>query len=152
MLLLRCFVTLDGVGRRLDPEFNLAAHLQPFVERLVKARYSPSRMAQRVWTETQNFLEYAHDIPGNINRTLRKLSEDDLRIQLEHRNLDHFILELERSSNRLVVGMVVASLIVASALIISQGASTIWVTLPTYVISSLLAIWLVYGIFRSGRL
>jgi ubiquinone biosynthesis protein len=48
--------------------------------------------------------------------------------------------------------MVVGTLIVASALIISKGASTIWVTLPIYVLSSLLAIWLVYGIFRSGRL
>jgi len=152
MLLLRCLVTLEGVGRRLDPEFNLASHLQPFVERLVKARYSPNRMAERLWTESQHLLEYAHDIPAHVNRTLRKLSEDDLRIQLEHRNLDHFILELERSSNRLVVGMVVASLIVASSLIISHGASTIWVTLPTYVLSSLLALWLVYGIFRSGRL
>lgn len=152
MLLIRCLVTLDGVGRRLDPEFNLAGHLQPFVEKLVKARYSPQRLAERIWTESRHFLEYAHDIPGHFTRTLRKLSEDDLRIQLEHRNLDHFILELERSSNRLVVGMVVAALIVASALIISQGASTIWVTLPIYVLSSFLAIWLVYGIFRSGRL
>ena len=152
MLLIRCLVALEGVGRTLDPEFNMAAHLQPFVERLVRARYSPTRMAERMWVESQHLLGYAHDIPGHVNRTLRKLSEDDLRIQLEHRNLDHFILELERSSNRLVVGMVVASLIVASALIISQGASTIWVTLPTYILSSLLAIWLVYGIFRSGRL
>jgi ubiquinone biosynthesis protein len=152
MLLIRCLVALEGVGRTLDPEFNLAAQLQPFVERLVRARYSPVRMAERVWTESQHFLGYAHDIPGHINRTLRKLSEDDLRIQLEHRNLDHFILELERSSNRLVVGMVVAALIVASALIISHGASTIWVTLPTYILSSLLAIWLIFGIFRSGRL
>ena len=152
MLLIRCLVTLEGVGRTLDPEFNLAAHLQPFVERLVKARYSPSHLADRLLAESRNLLGYAHDIPGHVSRTLRKLSEDDLRIQLEHRNLDHFILELERSSNRLVVGMVVASLIVASALIISQGASTIWVTLPTYVLSSLLALWLVYGIFRSGRL
>ena len=152
MLLIRCFVTLEGVGRNLDPEFNLATHLQPFVERLVKERYSPTRLAAKVWRESRHLLEYAHEIPGNVNRTLRKLSEDDLRIQLEHRNLDHFILELERSSNRLVVGMVVGSLIVASSLIISRGASTIWVTLPIYVLSSLLAIWLVYGIFRSGRL
>ena len=152
MLLIRCLVTLEGVGRTLDPEFNLAAHLQPFVEKLVKDRYSPSRMAERMWSESQSLLGYAHDIPGHINRTLRKLSQDDLRIQLEHRNLDHFILELERSSNRLVVGMVIGSLIVASALIISRGSSTIWVTLPIFVISSLLAIWLVYGIFRSGRL
>ena len=105
-----------------------------------------------MWSESQRLVGYARDIPGHVNRTLRKLSEDDLRIQLEHRNLDHFILELERSSNRIVVGLVIASLIVASALIISQGAGTIWVTLPIYVLSSLLAMWLVYGIFRSGRL
>jgi ubiquinone biosynthesis protein len=106
----------------------------------------------RFWRESKYLFESAHGIPGNVNRTLRKLSEDDLRIQLEHRNLDHFILELERSSNRLVVGMVVASLIIASSLLISRGASTVWVTVPVYVLSSLLAIWLVYGIFRSGRL
>lgn len=152
MLLIRCLVTLEGVGHRLDPSFNLATHLQPFIEQLVRERYSPTKIAERMWNQSQRLAGYAHEIPGNINRTLRKLSQDDLRIQLEHRNLDHFILELERSSNRLVVGMVIAALIVASALIISKGAGTIWVTLPIYVLSSLLAIWLVYGIFRSGRL
>ena len=59
MLLLRCLVALEGVGRTLDPEFNLAAHLQPFVERLVKARYSPHRMAERFWTESQHLEPYA---------------------------------------------------------------------------------------------
>ena len=152
MLLIRALVTLEGIGRSLDPGFNLASHLQPFVERLVRARYHPSRLAERMWHESKQMLEFAHDIPRHINRTLRKLSEDDLRIQLEHRNLDHFILELERSSNRLVVGMVVAALIVASALIIAGGVSTMWVSLPIYVLSSLLAIWLIFGIFRSGRL
>ena len=152
MLLIRCLVTLEGVGHSIDPGFNLAAHLRPFVEQIVRERYSPSRVAKQMWSESQRLIGYAHDIPGYVNRTLRKLSEDDLRIQLEHRNLDRFILELERSSNRIVVGLVIASLIVASALIISQGAGTIWVTLPIYVLSSLLAMWLVYGIFRSGRL
>lgn len=152
MLLIRALVTLEGIGRSLDPAFNLASHLQPFVERLVRARYHPSRLAERMWFESKQMLEVAHDIPRHVNRTLRKLSEDDLRIQLEHRNLDHFILELERSSNRLVVGMVVAALIVASALILAGKVSSVWISVPMYVLSSLLAIWLIFGIFRSGRL
>jgi ubiquinone biosynthesis protein len=152
MLLIRALVTLEGIGRSLDPTFNLASHLQPFVERLVRARYHPSRLAERMWHESRQMIEFAHDIPRNVNRTLRKLSEDDLRIQLEHRNLDHFILELERSSNRLVVGMVVAALIVASALILAGRVSTVWISVPMYVLSSLLAVWLIFGIFRSGRL
>ena len=152
MLLIRALVTLEGIGRSLDPAFNLASHLLPFVERLVRARYHPSRLAERMWHESKQMLEFAHDIPRHINRTLRKLSEDDLRIQLEHRNLDHFILELERSSNRIAVGMVVAALIVASALILAGKVSSVWISVPMYVLSSLLAVWLIFGIFRSGRL
>ncbi len=44
MLLIRCLVTLEGVGRDLDPAFNLAAHLAPFIERIVSERYSPRQM------------------------------------------------------------------------------------------------------------
>jgi ubiquinone biosynthesis protein len=83
---------------------------------------------------------------------MKKISENDLRVQLDHRNLDHFILEMERSSNRMVVGLVVSSLIMASALIVAGKVSSVWISVPMYVSSSLLAIWLIFGIFRSGRL
>jgi ubiquinone biosynthesis protein len=49
--------------------------------------------------------------------------------------------------------MVMSALIVASALIIrSTGSAAWWISVPTFVLSSLLGIWLIYGIFRSGRL
>ena len=152
MLLIRALVTLEGIGRQLDPDFNLASHLQPFVERLVRQRYQPSRIAARLFEESRKMLEMAHDMPVYLNRTMKKISENDLRIQLDHRNLDHFILEMERSSNRLVVGMVVSSLIMASALILAGKVSSVWISVPMYVASSLLAMWLIFGIFRSGRL
>jgi ubiquinone biosynthesis protein len=152
MLLIRALVTLEGIGRQLDPDFNMASHLQPFVERLVRERYQPSRIAARLFDETRMMLEMVHDMPVYMTRTMKKISENDLRVQLDHRNLDQFILEMERSGNRLVVGMVVSSLIMASALILAGKASTIWISVPMYVASSLLAIWLIFGIFRSGRL
>lgn len=152
MLLIRALVTLEGVGRKLDPEFNMAGHLQPFVESLVQDRYHPGRIADRILRNAQELAMLAGEMPRHLATTLKKLSQDDLNVQLQHQNLDHFISEMERASNRLVVGIVVASLIVASALIISRGVNIIWITAPIYVISSLLAIWLIYGIFRSGRL
>jgi ubiquinone biosynthesis protein len=152
MLLIRALVTLEGIGRELDPDFNLAKHLQPFVEHVVRQRYQPSKVAERVYEESQKIWELAQEMPLYLNRTMKKISENDLRVQLEHRNLDHFILEMERSSNRLVVGMVVAALIVASALILAGNVSASWISVPMYVSSSLLAVWLIFGIFRSGRL
>lgn len=152
MLLIRCLVTLEGIGRKLDPNFNLAGHLQPFVESLVQGRYQPGRFADRFVHDARKFAKLASTVPKHIANSLRKISEDDIHIQLQHQNLDHFISEMERASNRLVVGIVVAALIVASALIISRGVNIVWITIPIYLLSSLLAVWLIYGIFRSGRL
>ncbi len=152
MLLIRALVTLEGIGRKLDPNFNLAGHLQPFVEALVKDRYEPRRIVDRLAHDARALAKIAGTVPKHLANSLRKISEDDIHIQLQHQNLDHFISEMERASNRLVVGIVVAALIVASALIISRGVNIVWLTIPIYILSSLLAIWLVYGIFRSGRL
>jgi ubiquinone biosynthesis protein len=55
MLLIRCLVTLEGVGRDLDPSFNLAGYLAPFMERVVRERYDPRRMFDRVVDETRTF-------------------------------------------------------------------------------------------------
>lgn len=152
MLLIRAMITLEGVGRELDPQFNLAEHLAPFVEQSIRERYSPRRIVSRFCTEAKRFARLAHDFPLAMGKTLEKLSRDDLKIQLEHRSLNHLITELDRSSNRVVVSLVVASLIVASSIILRSGGENLLLSIPIYLLSSLLGIWLIYGIFRSGRL
>lgn len=151
-LLVRALLTLDGIGRNLDPGFNLAFHLQPFVESLVESRYQPGRVAARLLAKGQRLAVLAERLPEYLVESAKKLSEDNLTVLVEHRGLDNFTSELERASNRMVVGVVMAALIVASALLVRSGAHTSWFSIPIYVTSSLLGIWLVYGIFRSGRL
>ncbi len=153
MLLIRALVTLEGVGRSLDPDFNLAAPLAPFVEQIVRDRYDPRRVAGRIFDESRQFLRLAHDVPLFIGRSLEKLSNDDIRFQFEHRGLDRFITEVDRSSNRVVIGLVMSSLIVASALVIRATTEALWwFTVPMFLLWSLLGVWLIYGVFRSGRL
>jgi ubiquinone biosynthesis protein len=152
MLLIRTFVTLEGLGRRLDPQFNLAEELAPFIERVVRQRYDPRRMVSRAMDDLGGLLRAAHDLPISLNRTLQKLGEDDLKVQLEHRSLDRLIHEFDRSSNRVVVGLITSSLIVASALIIRTGAASPWLIVPIFLLSGFLGLWLIYGILTSGRL
>ncbi|MGD9853561.1 MAG: ABC1 kinase family protein [Planctomycetaceae bacterium] len=152
MLLIRMFVTLEGLGRDLDPHFNLAAEFAPFIQQLVRERYSPKRLLDRSITDLKTLLQAAHDLPIHMGATLRKLSQDDLKVQFEHRGLDKLITEFDRSSNRVVIGLVTAALIVASALIIRPGTTSSWVTVPVFILSGFLGIWLIYGILRSGRL
>lgn len=152
MLLIRVFITLDGIGRELDPQFNLAAHLAPFVQRVMRERFSSRAIRHRLQRESRRFLRLAHDIPVNIGRTIEKISRDDITLNFEHRGLDHLIEELDRSSNRIVIGLVLAAMIVASAIVIALAQSSLWFAAPLFVLSSLLGLWLIWGILRRGGL
>jgi ubiquinone biosynthesis protein len=152
MLLIRALVTLEGVGHTLDPKFNLAEVLQPFVQSAVRQRYSPSRIAGDIIHDVKALASAAHKVPVSLSRTLEKLANDDLRVQVEHRHIEKLITEVDRSSNRVVIGLILAALIVASALVLRTELHSWWLSVPMYLLSSLLGAWLVYGIFRSGRL
>ncbi|TWT49910.1 putative protein kinase UbiB [Thalassoglobus neptunius] len=153
ILLIRSIVTLDGIGRQLCPKFNLANVLAPKIETIVKRRYDPKRIAQRTLADMKKLFQVAHDLPIHLGRTLQKVSQDDLKVQFEHKGLDRLITEFDRSSNRIVVGVVISSLVVAAALIIrTTSQASLWVAVPMFMISGFLGLWLVWGILRSGRL
>jgi len=81
----------------------------------------------------------------------------DFRLNIHHEDLDHFIRDLDRSSNRLSFSIMTAAIIVSSSIIIHAGAGPVLFGLPMfgligYVIAALLGVWLLIGILRSGQL
>ena len=153
MLLIRAIVTLEGIGRQLDPHFNLAEVIAPQIEAIVRRRYDPRRIAERAVNDIKSLLKAAHDLPLHLGKTLQKASQDDLKVQFEHKGLDRLITEFDKSSNRIVVGVVVSSLIVSAALIIrTTSEASLWIAVPLFLVSGLLGLWLVIGILRSGQL
>lgn len=153
MLLIRAMITLEGIGRQLDPGFNLSTVLAPVIEKLIKRRYDPKRIAERAVTDLKQLMRTAHDLPLHLGRTLKKASEGDLKVRFEHQGLDRLINEFDRSSNRIVVGLIVSSLVLSTALIIRVSSyESLWVAVPLFLASGFLSLWLVWGILRSGRL
>ena len=49
-LLVKTFITLEGLGRSLAPDFHMATEAEPLLEAAVRARYSPRVLAERGWT------------------------------------------------------------------------------------------------------
>jgi ubiquinone biosynthesis protein len=109
-------------------------------------------MIERVTDEARLLAGLARDVPRYVARSLEKLSKDELKVQFEHTGLDRLITEVDRSSNRVVIGVVMSSLIISSSLVIRAGYAPLWFSIPIFVLSSFLGIWLIYGVFRSGRL
>ena len=53
MLLIRGIVHLEGSARKIDPEFNLAEHMVPYVKRLLRDRYRPGYLWEKFRNEAE---------------------------------------------------------------------------------------------------
>jgi ubiquinone biosynthesis protein len=78
-------------------------------------------------------------------------------VQFVHRDLDHFIREMDRSSNRLSFAVVIASIVVGSSVIVHAGVGPPLLGYPLlgmagFLAAAVLGIGLAIGIIRSGRL
>jgi ubiquinone biosynthesis protein len=46
-LLIKAFIGLEGMGRQLDPDFDMARETTPFLQRVLLAHYSPEALVER---------------------------------------------------------------------------------------------------------
>jgi ubiquinone biosynthesis protein len=95
-------------------------------------------------------------LPRGLLDIIEKARTDRFQIQFVHRNLEHVVHELDRSSNRLSLAILVGALIVGSSLIFRAGAGPAMFGYPAlglagFLIAGLLGFWLVVLILRSGR-
>jgi ubiquinone biosynthesis protein len=156
MLLVRALVTTEGVGRQLDPSFKMVETARPIVERVLRERLSPSALLERAGELAHETAEIVQTLPRGVLEIIEKARTDRFQIQFVHRNLDHFVHELDRSSNRLSLSILIAALIVGSSLIFQAKAGPAMFGYPAlgmagFLAAGLLAVWLAALILRSGR-
>jgi len=157
MLLAKALIAMEGLGRQLDPEFNMIDHMRPYVETLVRERLSPGNVTREVTRVAQAYGSLAKNLPRDIKEFLNRLNRNKFKIDLEHRGLERLVNDLDRSSNRIAFAVVIGALIVGSSLIMQTNKGPLLFGFPMlgflgYSIAGVLGLWLAIGILRSGRL
>lgn len=157
MLLAKALITIEGIGRQLDPEFNMIGHLRPFMEKIVRDRVSPSALGKELLRVTQSYGALAKTLPRDIKEFINRINRNKFKIDLEHRGLEKLITDLDKSSNRISFSMLIAALIIGSSLIMQTNKGPMLFGFPVlgflgYSIAAFLGLWLAIAILRSGRL
>jgi len=157
LLLIKSVSTIEGVGRQLDSSFKIVEHAAPFVESLLAQKHSPGALAGRTAEAGREMLSALRALPGDLAAITQKARTDELRIQFVHRNLDHFIREMDRSSNRLSFAIVIAAIVIGSSVMVHAAVGPQLFGYPLlglagFVTAGVLGIGLAIGILKSGRL
>jgi ubiquinone biosynthesis protein len=156
-LMIKAFSTVEGVGRMLDPSFDIIAQATPFITEVKLARYKPQRIADDVYDLATRLLHFFQQFPKDLLDLANLIRQQKLRLQIEHRGLETMLATHDRISNRISFSILIAALIIGSALIVISetpplvyGISLIGILL--FSAAAIMGIWLLVAILKKGKL
>lgn len=156
-LLLKALTTIEGVGRNLDPTFNMVKHAEPFARKLLKERLSARRFAKDVYLSAAEFGLLARDLPSEMREIIEQVKSGQARIEFEHRGLEPALKKGDQISNRIAFAIVLASLVIGSSLIVLAKTPPTWHGIPVigilgFVGAGVMGFWLLISMLRHGRM
>lgn len=158
-LLGKTLLTIEGIVTRLDPKLSIVKMAEPFGKQLIKERYHPKKIADHLLGDIGEYTEVVSDLPETIKELRSIIKNGKVRFELNIPGLNQTLKKLDQISNRLSFSIVLLSfsiimtgLIVGSAII--RQSNVLW-NVPVievgFVVATLMFLWILYGIFRSGR-
>lgn len=158
-LLGKAILTVEGIVEELDPELSIIHVAEPFSRELLKDRYNPKRMVKTIVNDLSEYGELLSTLPKHINELASVIKKGKLHMEINVPEVGKAIQKLERISNRLSFSIVLLSFsIIMAALIIGSALtrqSTLLWNVPAIEIGSIIAtlmfLWLIFSIFKSGR-
>ena len=155
-LLFKTLITLEGLGRQLDPDFDMSTHTEPFVKEVLRLRYSPEAVMKRGAHGVKDMVSVLTGLPRDLAKFFKELRRGRVRIDVDVKRLERFGQQLDRSTNRLTLGIMTASLVIGSSIVMTiQGGPKIF-GMPIlgflgFLIAVFNSIWIVFSIWRSGK-
>ncbi len=123
MLLLKVFMMVLDIGLRLDPGFNFSREITPYLTKLADTGNLSGAFLKRASASLLEAADAVFDMPRNLNLMIRRLSTGTFKLELVESDLQKFQMALDKASDKLMIGMVVASLVIGSSLVLLASPS-----------------------------
>ncbi|GAC1394062.1 MAG: AarF/ABC1/UbiB kinase family protein [Polyangiales bacterium] len=120
----KALMTIEGIGKELDPELDVLAEAKPYFIELLQKRLSPQEIGKDLLRGAEQFLGVAHDLPLHIQEVLDDVRLGRLRIQTVETTAAP---TYDRFGRRVFSGFVIASLNIAGGLaLIAASVAKEW--------------------------
>ncbi len=155
-LMAKAVLSIEDVGRALDPNFDIREHARPILEKQQSEHWSARSILHAVEEFAKNGLNGLRDLPSELTRFMKRLEHDNLTVNFQHKGLEHLEETAHTAANRITLGVIVGSLIVGSSLVVTTRAGPTLFGYPAlgivgYVISGVFGLYIAYDIVRHGR-
>ena len=156
-ILLKSLISLEGTVRKYEPGFNMLAHIEPFVKRMMYEDSSPRKMIKELYVSGFNYIRLIKDLPIEIRDIFELVKNKTLKIQFEIRGMEPMLEKHDQIVNRLSFSIITASMLIGSALLLKARIPPMigHVSLiggVTFLFSLFMGCLLLISILRHGKM
>ncbi len=151
-LLLKALATIESVGRQLDPELDFVSIIQPYFERFILSKYEFSHLSREFTQQLNTIWKFFMELPEDIRSITSQMRSGELKFHVHHEYLEKLAQTLDKSSSRISISLITASLIVGSSLLVTTSATTKNLGTIGFTLAGILAVYLIISILFSKRL
>ncbi|MDU0331721.1 AarF/ABC1/UbiB kinase family protein [Paenibacillus sp. 3LSP] len=159
LLLGKALLTVEGVALALDPDLRILDLAEPFGRKLMREKYAARRIGKKLIDEAAELTDSIVDLPQQVRKLSSALARGKLKMDMNVPEMEQLLRKLDQISNRLsfsivllAFSIIMVGLIIGSSL--ARMPTLLW-NIPAieigFVVATLMFLWLLYSIFRSGR-
>lgn len=124
LLFLRSISIAQDSVSHLYPDINLIENAKPYITKILEQKARPDYMLRSFRQNYFEFQRFLKELPESIIKIFNKMEEEDFKISVEAHTLDEFSHSLSKSTNTMSLSIIVAAIILASALMMSREIET----------------------------
>lgn len=129
MLVFRAILTTEGMGRLLDPKFDMISLGETLIKDIVSVQFSGTRVLKETIKISRELFSLFEVLPRNIRWGLRKLARNDYAIEIKSPDQAKVARQIELGSKRISRSLLAMACLLAGAIIVHSGQGHVF-TLP----------------------
>lgn len=158
VMLVRLLAISEGIAAQLSPDFHMLDFAVPYVRKFLAEARDPRKLLPHLAQATVDGVEFGLELPRQAARLLKMMERGQVEMGVNFEGLRPFMNQMQRMTNRLAMAILLGATIIALGLVMvvykpeSWQALGDWVFGMAFVFSLGFGAWLMWSIWRSGRL
>jgi len=153
-LLFKALMTVEGFGKLLDPGFNIVENALPYAKKTVERRIDIKKHVKFLSELLEDSRVLIKNFPSDLLDILKNVKKGQIKIKLEHKNLEKLILSLERTAKFISMALIIAALLISSSLLVQITGQTFYslVGIACFFLALIFTVVILILIFKSSSI
>ena len=125
MTVFKAIITIEGMGRSLDPEFDLLSMTEELIKDFIKNQYSLHRLRKEFLWISKDVAILMKSLPRQIRWMFRKFNSNDFAFEIKSPDFQAIRHQLDTNGRRMSLSILISGLFISSSLALNSHSQQV---------------------------